>query len=326
EHDHTHDHTHDHHHHSPAHIGALIDTLPLPESVRVNARAVYDRIAAAEAAAHGCAVGEVHFHEVGALDAVCDVVGVCYALHLLAPDKIIVSPVHVGCGQVRCAHGLVPVPAPATALLLQGIPSYGGTISGELCTPTGAALLAQLATEFGPMPPMAADQIGYGIGSKEFPAANCVRAFLGECAESGNGAITELVCNLDDMTPEALAFACTRLLEGGALDCYTVPGTMKKGRTGQVLTVLCAPEDEGAMARKILRETSTNGLRVRHCEKYFMSPWVETVQTTLGPIRIKGAEGWGAAHRKPEYADVAAAADRTGLPFGQVWNRIMEEI
>ena len=148
-HDHAHDHHHHHHHATPGHIGELIDTLHLPEEVKKEARAVYDRIARAEARAHGCPVGDVHFHEVGALDAVADVTGVCYCLYLLKPERIVVSPVHVGSGTVRCAHGIMPVPAPATANLLEGAPSYGGEIRGELCTPTGAALLTQFADAFG---------------------------------------------------------------------------------------------------------------------------------------------------------------------------------
>lgn len=318
-----HDDHHDHHHHhhaTPGHIGEIIDGLPLPAQVIAHARAVYDAIAAAEAKAHGCGVGDVHFHEVGALDAVADVTGVCYALHLLGAERIIASPVHVGCGQVRCAHGTVPVPAPATAILLEGAPIYGGAIQGELCTPTGAALLAHFAQSFSPMPVMTTEKIGYGVGKKDFGAANCVRAFLGESDRGGNGEIVELVCNIDDMTPEALAFACTRLLAAGALDVYTTPGMMKKGRAGQVLTVLCAPGQQEELARAIFRETATNGLRARRCEKYFMEPHTETAQTPYGPIRVKVARGWGSEHRKPEFEDVAAAAEKAGVAFGAVWD------
>lgn len=324
-HDHDgHHHDHGHHHHAtPGHIGALIDALPLPEAVKGHARAVYDAIATAEARAHGCTVGDVHFHEVGALDAVADVTGVCYALYLLAPDKITASPVHVGSGQVHCAHGVVPVPAPATAILLEGVPAYGGEVRGELCTPTGAALLRHFANAFGPMPVLFTEQVGYGVGKKEFERANCVRAFWGESGVDGSAEITELVCNLDDMTPEALAFACGRLLELGALDAYTTPGVMKKGRAGQVLTVLCPPEREEDVARAIFAQTTTNGLRARRCGKYFMAPRVERLETLYGSIRFKCADGWGASHRKPEYEDVAAAARTAGVPFRTVWDAAM---
>ena len=323
EHHHAHEHGHHHHHHaSPGHIAALIGGLPLPGEVKAHARAVYDSIAAAEARAHGCPVEQVHFHEVGTLDAVADVVGVCYAMHLLAPDKIVASPVHVGSGFVRCAHGVVPVPAPATAYLLEGVPSYGGAVQGELCTPTRPALVAHFGQAFGPMPVMAAGAVGYGVGKKEFDRANCVRAFWGEGAEDapgGTGEIAELVCNVDDMTPEALSYACARLLEAGALDVYTTPGVMKKGRPGHVLTVLCDPAMEEQMARAVLRETATNGLRARRWGKYFLTPGRETADTPFGPIRIKTAQGWDISHRKPEYDDVAAAARRAGVPFARVW-------
>ena len=201
-HDHEHDHEHHHDHATPGHIAELIDGLPLPQAVKDQARSVYAAIAQAEAQAHGCAVGDVHYHEVGALDAVADVTGVCYALHLLDVDCVTASPVHVGSGTVRCAHGIMPVPAPATAALLKGVPVYGGAVQGELCTPTGAALLKTFVQSFGPMPLMTTEKTGYGVGTKEFPQqANCLRAFLGESQEGANGEITELVCNVDDMTP-----------------------------------------------------------------------------------------------------------------------------
>ena len=319
DHDHEHDHDHGHHHASPGHIAALIDGLALPEGVKAHARGVYDAIAAAEAKAHGCPVGEVHYHEVGGLDAVADVTGVCLALSLLGPERIVVSPVHVGSGTVRCAHGVMPVPTPATANLLSGVPIYGGEVRGELCTPTGAALLTHFADSFGPMPAMQVKRVGVGVGTRQFDRANCVRAFWGESAGAANGEITELLCNIDDMTPEALSFAAARLLELGALDVYVQPGTMKKGRPGWVLTVLCAPEREGELARHVLEQTSTNGLRARRCGKYFLTPGASAVDTPWGKIGVKTAEGFGLRRAKPEYDDVAAAAQRAGVPFSTVW-------
>ena len=294
--------------------------------MKAHARGVYDAIAQAEAKAHGCPVGDVHFHEVGALDAVADVVGVCYALYLLRPDRILASPVHVGSGTVRCAHGVMPVPAPATANLLSGVPIYGGTVRGELCTPTGAALLTHFAQSFGPMPVMATQAVGVGIGTKQFEQANCVRAFLGETVDGANGEILELVCNIDDMTPEALAFACSRLLEQGALDVYITPGTMKKGRPGHVLTVLCAPDREGEMARHILTETTTNGLRVRRCGKYFLTPGAGQVQTQWGPVRLKLAQGYGVTHAKPEFEDAAQLAREHGVPYQAVLQEALGQL
>ena len=327
DHDHPHEHGHEHHHHhaSPDHIRGLIDGMDLPEEVKTTARGVYDAIARAEAKAHGCPVGEVHYHEVGALDAVADVVGACYALWLLSPDRIVASPVHVGSGTVRCAHGVMPVPAPATANLLTGVPAYGGEVQGELCTPTGAALLVTFAQSFGPMPALAADRVGCGVGRKVFDRPNCVRAFLGESGGGANGAISELVCNIDDMTPEALAYACEQLLSEGALDVYTLPGTMKKGRSGHLLTVLCDPDREEALARAVLTHTTTIGLRVRRCEKYFLTPGAATVSTPYGEITVKTAEGFGLTKVKPEHDSVAAAARAHGVPYQTVyltaWNK-----
>lgn len=299
--------------------------MDLPEEVKVCARGVYDAIAQAEAKAHGCPVGEVHYHEVGALDAVADVVGTCYALWLLSPDRIVASPVHVGSGTVRCAHGVMPVPAPATANLLTGVPTYGGEVFGELCTPTGAALLVTFAQSFGPMPALAADKVGCGVGRKVFDRPNCVRVFLGESETSANGSISELVCNIDDMTPEALAYACEQLRAEGALDVYTLPGTMKKGRSGHLLTVLCDPAHEARMARAVLAHTTTIGLRVRRCEKYFLTPGAAAVSTPYGEIDVKTAEGFGLSKVKPEHASVAAAAQAHGVPYQTVWQAALNK-
>ena len=336
EHEHGHEHGHGHgephpgHHHAdPLHISELIGGLDLPEEVRANAGQVYDAIADAEAKAHGCPVEQVHFHEVGALDAVADVTGVCYAMYLLKPERIVVSPVHVGSGTVRCAHGIMPVPAPATANLLSGVPMYGGSIQGELCTPTGAALLVHFADSFGDMPVMSGTDVGIGIGTKEFDQANCVRIFLGEeisgtnVKKSGNGEIAELVCNIDDMTPEALAFAAARLIELGALDVYTVAGTMKKGRPGWELTVLCETDRIDETAKNIMRETTTNGVRVRLCEKYFLTPGIERIHTERGKVRIKTAEGFGIRHEKPEYEDTAACARKEQISYREAYEQVL---
>ena len=329
-HGHEHGGTHPGHHHTdPLHISELIGGLDLPEEVRANAGQVYDAIADAEAKAHGCPVEQVHFHEVGALDAVADVTGVCYAMYLLKPERIVVSPVHVGSGTVRCAHGIMPVPAPATANLLSGVPMYGGSIQGELCTPTGAALLVHFADSFGDMPVMSGTDVGIDIGTKEFDQANCVRIFLGEeisgtnVKKSGNGEIAELVCNIDDMTPEALAFAAARLIELGALDVYTVAGTMKKGRPGWELTVLCETDRIDETAKNIMRETTTNGVRVRLCEKYFLTPGIETIQTERGKVRIKTAEGFGIRHEKPEYEDTAACARKEQISYREAYEQVL---
>lgn len=312
-----HHHGHDHHHSTLAHIHHCIDHLPVSEAVRINAKAVYDRIAQAESRVHGTTVEEVHFHEVGAWDAVADVVGVCLAVETLSPERIVVSPVHVGCGHVHCAHGLLPVPAPATALLLQDVPVYGGEVKGELCTPTGAALLTHFAHHFGAMPVMKTRAVGYGCGKKEFERANCLRAFWGETEETA-GQITELACNLDDMTPEAIAFATEELLEAGALDVYTIAIGMKKGRPGTLLTCLCKPEQEQKMAELLFRHTTTLGIRKTCHDRYTLSRTVFPVETPYGTIRVKEASGWGVCRRKPEYEDAAKAAREHGVPLAEV--------
>ena len=231
----------DHHHTGLHEIERRIGQLPVPEAVREDARAVYRSIADAESRVHGAPVDQIHFHEVGTLDALADVVGVCWLMHSLAPDAVYASPVHVGSGQVKCAHGILPVPAPATALLLEGIPCYGGAVRGELCTPTGAALLRRFVTKFGPMPQLCIGKIGYGMGTKDFEAANCVRAMLGR-SDAQPEQIVELCCNLDDMTPEDVGFAMERLFDAGALDVWTVPIGMKKNRPAVLLTCMCREE------------------------------------------------------------------------------------
>ena len=204
---HDHDHGHTHSHGSMADIRAIVNGLPIPTMVKLNILSVYEEIAQAESHVHGVSVDQIHFHEVGSMDAVADVTAVCLLLHRLDVDRIVVSPVHVGSGQVRCAHGILSVPAPATAWILREVPIYGGSIAGELCTPTGAALLKHFADEFGDMPPMRVSAIGYGMGRKDFPRANCVRAMLGQTEEKQGDAVVELRCNVDDMTGEAVGFA-----------------------------------------------------------------------------------------------------------------------
>lgn len=311
------DHLHDHHHSTLSEIHHCIDHLPVSEKVRSNAKAVYDRIAQAESRVHGICVEEVHFHEVGAWDAVADVVGVCLAMEALSPEKIVVSPIHVGCGHVHCAHGLLPVPAPAAALLLQDVPIYGGEVKGELCTPTGAALLSHFADDFGSMPLMKVHSIGYGCGKKEFDRANCLRAFWGETEEKAEQ-VTELVCNLDDMTPEAIAFAMEELLVAGALDVYTTPIGMKKGRPGILLTCLCSCADEEKMVHLLFRHTTTLGIRKTCHDRYVLTRTVTPMETPYGVIRVKEATGWGVCRRKPEYEDAAKAAREHNVPLAQV--------
>jgi uncharacterized protein (TIGR00299 family) protein len=322
----THTHTHAGHAHEHTHglsyasIMELIRGFDLPDKVKSDALAVYKRLADAEGAVHGAPPEQIHFHEVGTLDALADIVGVCLLIHMLGVTELAASPVHVGSGSVRCSHGVLPVPAPATALILQGVPIYGGKIRGELCTPTGAALLRHFVARFGDMTPMSIQKIGYGMGTKDFETLNCVRAFLGETADGARDEIVELVCNLDDMTPEAIGAAAALLLEQGAPDVFTTPITMKKNRPAVLLTCLCRPGDEDKFTRLLFLHTTTLGVRVTPCRRAVLRRAVEPVATQYGEIRVKRAEGYGAAKSKPEYDDVIAAATAHGVPFQTVYD------
>ena len=320
EHEHGHEHGHDHghvHHHSGMHdIEHIVSHMNLPQKVKEDILAVYGLIAQAESHAHGAPVSEIHFHEVGTLDAVADVTAVCMLMHELAPERVVCSPVHVGSGQVRCAHGILPVPAPATAYILEGAPTYGGEIQGELCTPTGAALLRHFAGEFGPAPVMRVEKTGYGMGTKDFEAMNAVRVMLGESRETGDQA-AELSCNLDDMTPEAVAFAAERLMEAGALDVFTTAIGMKKGRPGVLLTCLCRPEDRETMAGLMFAHTTTLGIREKLCGRYTLRREERTAATPYGDVRIKESRGWGVERIKAEYEDLARIARENNLTLSQ---------
>ena len=322
EHAHEHSHDHEHHHHTDLHeIEHLLSHLDLPQTVRDDALAVYRRIAEAESKVHGTIVDQIHFHEVGTLDALADVVGVCLLMHLLAPEKVYASSVHVGCGQVKCAHGILPVPAPATALLLAGVPIYGGAIQGELCTPTGAALLTHFVTKFGELPAMRLLKSGYGMGMKDFPAANCVRAMLGE-QDAPTEEILELSCNLDDCTGEAIGFAMEQLLDAGALDVYWTSVGMKKNRPGILLTCMCRPLDREKMVELLFRHTTTLGVRESAFRRYTLSRESKTIQTPDGDIRVKVSTGYGVAREKPEFDDLAKIARKTGKSLSELQRSI----
>ena len=284
DHGHEHNHEHGHHHHvhrNLGHIEAIVSNLELPETVRENIMKVYKVIAQAESHAHNRPVEEVHFHEVGSMDAVADITAFCLLINELAPDKILASPVRIGFGEVKCAHGILPVPAPATAWILQDIPVYAGNIRGELCTPTGAALLKCFAEDFCTLPQMKVQKIGLGCGKKDFPQANCVRAMLGQTPDSGE-MVLELTCNLDDMTPEALGFAMEELLSAGAVDVFTVPVTMKKSRPGFLLTCMCRESLRDEMLRLIFLHTTTLGVREHLCNRYTLRRDIETRDTADG--------------------------------------------
>lgn len=316
-HEHSHEHGDSHSHTSYAAVLAQIKRLDLPEQVKTDAAAVYRLIGEAEAKVHGTSLEQIHFHEVGTLDALADVVGCALLIHLIAPERILASPVHVGNGFVKCAHGVLPVPAPATAELLKGIPFYTGSVTGELCTPTGAALLKYYAEKFCAMPALAPTAIGYGMGSKNFEIANCLRAFLGEADAEEDGdepkedggfayddKILAVSCNIDDMTGEAIGLATEIFLAAGALDVYTTPIQMKKNRPGVLLTCICELSDRDKFTGLFFLHTSTRGLRFQTFERAKLESTFEARPTSYGNIRVKKSTGYGIKKEKPEFEDL----------------------
>lgn len=313
-----HDHAgHTHVHMSMQEIVQIVDGLQVSEEVKTDVKSIYSLIAQAEGKVHGKEVTEIHFHEVGMMDAIADITGCSMLFHELDVEKIITSPVNVGFGQVKCAHGVLPVPAPATALLLQGIPCYAGRTEGELCTPTGAAILKYFTDEYGKMPQMTVEKIGYGLGKKDFEAANCIRAMLGE-TEGSSDRIVELCCNLDDMTPEEVGYAEELILAEGALDVFTAAIGMKKGRPGILFTVLCRPEDKKKMAELLFKHTTTIGIREAYHDRMVMNRTEYVRKSEYGDIRMKKCTGYGVTREKPEYEDLRKIADITGMPLREL--------
>ena len=316
--------THHHHEHtSITEIMAFIDSVPLDEAIRENAKKVYSIIAEAESRVHGHPMENVHFHEVGSLDALADVLSVCALMHELAPERILASEVNVGSGTVRCAHGVLPVPAPATELILRGVPIYSRQIKSELCTPTGAALLKYFVWKFGAMPTMQIENAGCGTGKKDFECANVVRAFIGETTDEGDR-IIELACNLDDMTPEELSFAMEELFTLGALDVYFTSIGMKKSRPGVKLTCMCRERQRKQMLECIFKHTTTLGVREYVCKRYELGRSEKTVRTQDGEVRVKTSSGYGAVREKAEYEDLAALARKSGKTIAQIRSEVLK--
>lgn len=310
---------HHHHHGASMHdIRHVIDAAGISENVKKNAVEVYECIAQAESRVHGKSADEIHFHEVGSKDAMADVIGCCMLIDIIGADRIVVSPVTTGFGNIRCAHGILPVPAPATALILNDVPLRAGNIEGELCTPTGAALVKHYADEFGNMPQMTVSRIGYGMGTKDFAAANCVRVFVGIQATRTAKTIVQLCCNIDDMTAEELGYAAELLMDEGALDVYTTAIGMKKSRPGTLLTVMCREEDRERIAGLIFRNTTTLGMRVYHCERMILERSEKTLHTEFGDVRCKEASGYGVVRSKLEYDDVRRLAKSSGRSIREI--------
>lgn len=324
-HEHHHGHGHSHSHTSLHSIEHLIEDLDLTENVKKDVMGVYTLIAEAESHAHGKPISEIHFHEVGTMDAVADIVGVCMLLDELNPDRIVSSPVNVGRGQVKCAHGILPVPAPATAFILRDVPIYSGDVEGELCTPTGAALLKYFTDSFEQMPVMKVESIGYGMGKKDFPVANCVRAMLGE-TEKQMADIVELCCNLDDITPESIGYVTELMMKEGALDVYTTSVVMKKNRPGFVLTCMCKKEDKEKFLKVIFKHTTTLGVREYTCNRYGLERNVKEFETSYGTVRIKESKGYGVTKTKIEYEDLVRIAKEKDMSIEEVRQEIKKQI
>lgn len=323
--EHMHDHCHnkEHHHHNGHHHSTLNDIehiighLNLPEKVHNDVLSVYRIIAEAESKVHNCNIDNIHFHEVGTMDAIADITGVCMLINELGADEIIASPINVGKGQVKCAHGILPVPAPATAYILRDVPVYSNNIEGELCTPTGGALLKYFVSKFTSMPVMKIEKTGYGFGKKNFEAANCVRAFIGE-TEDKTDKVIELMCNVDDMTGERIGFAVSRLFDGGALDVFTTPIFMKKNRPAVLLTCICGEDKRDEMIHLIFKHTTTIGIRENISNRYILDRKEEMISTRYGDVRIKKSSGYGVVKRKAEYDDLEKISKENNIDISDI--------
>lgn len=328
-----HEHTH-HHHTSMSDIKEIVLKLNVSDKIKKQIFDIYNIIAVAESTVHGENVEQIHFHEVGNMDAIADIAATCVLIDELGVEKIVASPVHTGSGYVMCAHGKLPVPAPATALILEGIPCYSEGIKGELCTPTGAALIKYFVDEFANMPLMSVSEIGYGFGRKEFERLNCVRAFLGtsyekeiaqsSCAdrkqndtneryydnENMTDKIIELACNIDDMTAEEIAFATEKILEAGALDVYTISAYMKKNRPGTIICCLCHEMEKTRFIKLIFKYTTTIGIRQYECKRNILARETGNMKTDYGDVRVKKSYGYGVERQKIEYEDLSNIANK----------------
>jgi len=305
------------HRHLP-HIVKMIEASELlPAAVKQNAIRVFETLGAAEAQVHGTSIEKVHFHEVGAIDSICDIVGACLGLHLLGVEAVYASAVNTGSGTIVCDHGVMPVPTPATALLLKGIPAFARGPETELTTPTGAAILAALSRGFGAMPAMSISASGFGAGTKDFPGlANVVRILIGDSAQTPESTTVSVIeANIDDATPELLGYAMDRLLDAGALDVTLQPVQMKKQRPATLLQVIAKPEDQERLAALIFAETTTFGLRITQAERRVQARAHVEVETPYGKVRVKTAANGTAS---PEFEDCRQLALATGQPLKEI--------
>lgn len=325
-HAHPHDHRHEHHHgRGLTEIRKIIAAAPISDWAKRKATSIFETLGAAEAKVHNQPIETIHFHEVGAVDAIVDIVGAAVGAEALAVDQWIVSPLNVGGGTIVCAHGTFPVPAPATVELLQDVPVFSTGVMKELVTPTGAAIVRALATGFGPVPPMKIERAGYGAGARDLERqANVLRISIGESTGASvaplpSEEIAILEANIDDLSPQVFGYIIDRALASGALDVFATPVQMKKSRPGMVLTVLAKPADAQALSALMFRETSTIGIRVRREQRYVLPRRYEAVQTKWGEVRIKIAELNGhISNYAPEYEDCRRIAEQQQLPLKTV--------
>ncbi len=324
-HDHGHGHSHEHHHRSLAEVLGIIEAAHLPGEVKEQAASVFRRLAEAEARVHGMSVADVHFHEVGALDAIVDIVAAIAGLRALGITRVVVSPIPLAHGYVEAAHGTLPVPAPATLLLLEGIPVRGLDIPAETVTPTGAALLATLADEFGPVPPMTLRKVGHGAGAMDLPLPNVLRILIGEEMRDEEAGLEVrplvlLSTNVDDMPGEWFGPLFDDLLAAGALDVWFTPVQMKKGRPGVVISAVAAPERAAALRRILLERTTTLGVREQVVARWCLPREEHRVETRWGSVRVKVARlPDGTARAKPEFDDCQALARKHGVSVQHVY-------
>ncbi|MDD6728577.1 MAG: nickel pincer cofactor biosynthesis protein LarC [Eubacteriales bacterium] len=297
-------------------VGTIVSALNLKEKVKNDILNIYSIIAKAESKVHGVEVSKVHFHELGMMDAIADITVFCFLLDKLGVDRIITSPINVGRGTVKCAHGILPVPAPATAEILKGVPYYKSKIDTELCTPTGAAVLKYFTDEFTETPTFNVSKIGIGVGSKNLSAPNILRVFLSE-ENGGSDKICELSCNIDDMTGEEISFACEKFFSAGALDVFTTSIYMKKNRPAVKLTVLCSVSDKDEIVKAIFQNTKTLGVRENICSRYILNRREKIVNTPYGEISVKYSDGFGTENFKIEYESIKKVANENNISFSK---------
>lgn len=336
-HEHKHDHEHEHHHHDEEHshhhhhpqdyrslstIKQLIANSTLSAPVKARATEIFQRIGEAESKIHGIPIETVHFHEVGAIDSIVDIAGACIGLEALRIERIVSSPLHVGSGTFKCAHGIYPVPGPATTEILKGAPIYSKEIEGELVTPTGAAIIATLASGYGNLPAMKVERIGYGAGTRVYPKfPNVLRAIIGEIedasADNTPTTVTIIEANIDDLNAQVFGYLMEKALEAGALDVFYTPVQMKKNRPGVLITLLCKPEDRARLTELIFRETTTLGVRYRDERREVLRREHIMVETAVGKIKIKiaRAQDGRIVNYAPEFEDCRAAAEKYQLPI-----------